>query len=186
MNDGNLTSAVILVVAGYLLLTLEVFLPTGGILGALSLAAICIGVTLGFKSSLMAGSLVLAGTVAGVPLLLKALTWLWPKTAMGKKMTVESEAGEGTVGSLPGNIALEQLVGAFGIVTSELRPAGSIDFSGKKVDGISEGILVPAGQRVLCIGTQSGYVVVRPADSPDLNDLENARLPGFDLENFKS
>jgi len=132
MNDGNLTSAVILVVAGYLLLTLEVFLPTGGILGALSLAAICIGVTFGFKSSLMAGSLVLAGTVAGVPLLLKALTWLWPKTAMGKKMTVESEAGEGTVGSLPGNIALEQLVGAFGIVTSELRPAGSIDFSGKK------------------------------------------------------
>lgn len=186
MNDGNLTSAVILVVAGYLLLALEIFLPTGGILGALSLAAIGIGVTFGFKSGLMAGSLVLAGAVAGLPLLFKSLTWLWPKTAMGRKMTVESQSGEGTIASIPANVALQQLIGAFGVVTSELRPAGTIDFSGKKVDGISEGILVPAGQRVLCIGTQSGYVVVRPAESPDLNDLENARVSGLNLENFNS
>lgn len=181
MDDGNLSIAIVLVVAGYLLLSMELFLPTGGILGVLSIAAIGVGISFGFKSSMMAGTLILIATVAGIPLFVNSMTWLWPKTRMGRKMTVQSEAGEDTIGAMASNMALKELVGAFGITLTELRPSGMIDFEGKKVDGISEGILIPEGQRVRCVGTQSGYVVVRLADTPDLNDLEDVQIPGMDL-----
>lgn len=171
--------------AGYVLLAMELFLPTGGLLGVLSIAAIGVGISFGFKSSLMAGSLLLAATVAGIPVFVNSMTWLWPRTRMGKKMTVHSDSAEDTVGGMASNMERNSLVGTFGVTATELRPSGMIDFEGKRVDGISEGIFIPEGERVLCVGTQSGYVLVRPADTPDLQDLENAQIPGMDLDQLK-
>ena len=68
---------------------------------------------------------------------------------------------------------LEQLRGRFGKTLSTLRPAGVVDFDGRRTDSITEGMMVEAGQWVRCVDVKGGRVIVRPADRPpDFNDLD--------------
>jgi hypothetical protein len=49
-----------------------------------------------------------------------------------------------------------------------------VDFEGRRVDTITEGMMVDPGQLVRCIDVRAGKVVVRPISKPDLGDLETA------------
>jgi membrane-bound serine protease (ClpP class) len=75
---------------------------------------------------------------------------------------------------MPVNLELEQLRGRFGRALSDLRPSGVVDFEGRRVDSITEGMMVNTGQWVRCIDVKAGKVMVRPVDKPNLTDLENA------------
>ena len=55
---------------------------------------------------------------------------------------------------MPVNLELEQLRGRYGKTLSALRPAGVTDFDGRRVDTMSEGTLIEAGQWVRCIDVQ--------------------------------
>ena len=55
-----------------------------------------------------------------------------------------------------------------------LRPSGVTEFDGRRVDTLSEGPLIEAGQWVRCVDVRAGKVIVRPADKPDLGGLETA------------
>ena len=52
--------------------------------------------------------------------------------------------------------------------------AGMVDFDGRRIDTITEGMMVDPGQLVRCIDVRAGKVVVRPVEKPDLGDLETA------------
>ena len=69
---------------------------------------------------------------------------------------------------------LEELRGRFGRTLSALRPSGVTDFDGRRVDTITEGMMVEPGQWVRCVDVRAGKVIVRPADKPDLGGLETA------------
>jgi membrane-bound serine protease (ClpP class) len=75
---------------------------------------------------------------------------------------------------MPVNLELENLRGRFGRAVSALRPAGVVDFDGRRVDTITEGLMVEPGQWVRCIDVRAGKVIVRPVERPDLGDLETA------------
>ena len=76
--------------------------------------------------------------------------------------------------ALPANQELEQLKGRIGRTLSALRPAGVVDFDGRRIDTITEGMMVDPGQWVRCIDVRAGKVIVRPVEKPDLGDLETA------------
>ena len=69
---------------------------------------------------------------------------------------------------------LEELRGQFGQALSSLRPAGVVDFNGRRIDCITEGIMVEPGQWVRCIEVKTGKVLVRPVEKPDIGGLETA------------
>jgi membrane-bound serine protease (ClpP class) len=75
---------------------------------------------------------------------------------------------------MPVHIELEQLRGRFGRAISALRPAGVVEFDGRRVDTLTEGMMVEPGQWVRCIDVKAGKVIVRPVEKPDLGDLETA------------
>jgi membrane-bound serine protease (ClpP class) len=75
---------------------------------------------------------------------------------------------------MPVLLELEQLRGRFGRAVSALRPGGIAEFDGKRVDTITEGLMVEPGHWVRCIDVRAGKVIVRPVDKPDLGDLETA------------
>ena len=75
---------------------------------------------------------------------------------------------------MPVNMELEQLRGRLGRTLSSLRPAGVTDFDGRRIDTITEGMMVDAGQWVRCIDVKAGKVIVRPVQAPRLEDLESA------------
>ncbi|MSR30481.1 MAG: hypothetical protein EXR99_03140 [Gemmataceae bacterium] len=176
MESGNLSLGIFLIAVGFLLVALEVFLPTGGILGVLSLASLGVGITFGFFHSTTAGLAMLGSVAMGIPVAINLLLWLWPRTTLGKNMMVRSAAGEDTIGSMPENLELQKLVGKAGKTLTELRPGGVVDFEGRRVDCITEGMLIEEGKWVRCVHAHGGHVVVRPAQGPPLTDLENARF----------
>ena len=72
---------------------------------------------------------------------------------------------------------LEQLRGRYGKTVSALRPAGVVEFDGKRVDCLSEGTMIDPDQWVKCIDVKTGTVIVRQVERPP--DLGN--MDGIDL-----
>jgi membrane-bound serine protease (ClpP class) len=93
---------------------------------------------------------------------------------MGRRFFLAAPPEDATMAALPVNQELEHLKGRIGRALSALRPAGVVDFDGRRIDTITEGMMVEPGQLVRCIDVRAGKVVVRPIEKPDLGDLETA------------
>ena len=167
--------AYLLIAAGLLLLLTELLFPSG-ICFALAVCAIVGGVAITFIYSPdpYVGWLTLLVVFVVVPLVLHVVVRFWRKTSMGKRFFLESPEEDATVASLPVNLELGRLRGRVGRAVSDLRPSGVSDFDGWRVDTITEGMMVEAGQWVRCIDVKAGKVIVRPVDKPNLGDLESA------------
>jgi membrane-bound serine protease (ClpP class) len=174
--DPSLTLAYLLIVVGLLLLVLEVFLPSGGLMMVLSFLALAIGVGLTFvyAEDTRTGVVTLVALLVIVPVMTMVLLYYWPRTRMGKRFILPGPEEDATLASMPTNLELEHLRGQYGKTVSALRPAGITDFGGKYVDTITEGFMVEPGQWVRCIDVRAGKVIVRPANEPKLSDLEDA------------
>jgi membrane-bound serine protease (ClpP class) len=165
----------VLIVLGLLLLVAELFIPTGGVLFVLSVGALVVGVAMNFAYDPSAGYVTLVTIFIAVPILAAVAFHYWPKTALGRRFFLAGPQEDETVASMPVNLELEQLRGRYGRTLSALRPAGVVDFDGRRVDVISEGALVEPGQWVRCIDVKAGTVVVRQVDRPpDLGEMDTA------------
>src|ERR1700737_584567 len=153
------TLAWILVAAGVLLLLAELLIPSGFFF-VVAVCAVVAGVVMGFISpEPYHGWLTLLAVFVAVPLVAKLLFHLWPKTPMGKRFFLPGPQEDATLASMPVNIELEQLRGRFGRTLSPLRPAGVTDFDGRRVDTITEGMMVDEGQGVRCVDVRAGKVI---------------------------
>jgi membrane-bound serine protease (ClpP class) len=173
MDTMSLTLGLVLIVAGFLLMAAELFVPCGGTLFVLSVAAIAIGVVLTFSYDTTVGLFTLIGVFIALPVVASTLLHFWPKTRVGKRMFLTGTAEEDTVASISINKELEALKGKTGRTLSALRPAGVADFEGRRVDVLTEGMMVGQGQWVRCIDVRAGKVIVRPVERPQLDTLEN-------------
>lgn len=164
-----------LIVVGLFLIVAELFMPSGTFL-VLSLTAIVVGVAMTFTCSNdpTPGIVTLICVFAAVPLVGGVVLHYWPKTRIGKRFFLNGPQEDATIASMPVNLDLEQLRGRFGRTVSPLRPAGVTSFDGRRVDTITEGMMIDEGQWVRCIDVRAGKVIVRKVEKPDLGDLENA------------
>jgi len=172
--DSNLSLAYILIAAGFLLMVAELFIPSGGILSVLSATGILVGVAMTFFHSTTVGMWTLIGVGFALPIAMGLAFHYWPKTPIGKRFFLTAPDEDATVAALPENVELEQFRGQIGMTLSALRPAGVVDFNGRRVDCITEGIMVSAGQTVRCVDVKTSRVIVRPVEKPSLGNLENA------------
>ncbi len=164
-----LTVAYILIAIGFLLLVAELFIPSGGVLFALAVAALAIGVAMTFFHDTSTGVTTLIGVFVALPLVVGLMLYIWPKTAVGKKLFLPAPGEEATVAAMQVNKELEQLRGRYGKTLSALRPSGVVDFDGRRIDTITEGMMVEAGQWVRCVGVEASKVIVRPAEKPNVS-----------------
>jgi membrane-bound serine protease (ClpP class) len=172
MDQGDLILAYVLIAVGFLLLLGELFFTSGTLL-VLALTAIAAGVGLAFYHGSTTGLFTLLGVMLALPLFGGLLARYWPKTRFGRRMVLSAPDEDATIASMPVNLELERLRGRFGRALADLRPSGACDFDGWRVDTITEGMMVEAGQWVRCVDVRAGKVIVRPADKPKLDDLEN-------------
>ncbi len=169
-----LTLAFILIGFGFLLLLAELIIPSG-ICFVLAIAAIIGGIVMTFinSSDPYLGWLTLIGVFIAIPALMGILFHYWPRMPVGKRFFLTDPGEDATLASMPVNLELEQLRGRFGRALSSLRPAGVVDFDGKRIDCLTEGMMVDAGESVRCIDVKAGKVIVRPVERTNLTDLEN-------------
>jgi membrane-bound ClpP family serine protease len=174
MESIYLTMGLVLIGVGFLLLVAELFIPTSGTLLVLSFLAMAAGVALTFNYDTRTGVYTLLGLFVALPLVGGLMLYYWPKTSMGKRFFLTRPDADATLASMPINKELEQLRGRFGRAISALRPSGVVDFDGRRVDTVTEGMMVEPGQWVRCVDVQANRVVVRPVDKPNLDTLETA------------
>jgi membrane-bound serine protease (ClpP class) len=173
MESTFLTLGIFLIALGFLLLVVELFVPSGGILFVLAISGVAVGIVLVFKHDTTTGLYTLLGVGVAIPLAGSLLMYLWPRTPLGRRLFLPA-GPDNTMASLPVNKELESLKGRFGRTISALRPAGVVDFDGRRVDTITEGMMVEPGQWVRCVDVRAGKVIVRPVDKPNLGELETA------------
>lgn len=174
MDSSTLILGFLLIGAGFLLLAGDLFLMSG-ILACLALAGIVGGVVLTFLGGgVTVGVCTSIAVFIALPITIRGLLYFWPRTPMGRNFFLTEQPENATVAALAVNQELENLKGRIGRTLSALRPAGMVDFDGRRIDTITEGMMVEVGQMVRCIDVRAGKVVVRPIDKPDLGDLETA------------
>lgn len=162
-------SAVVWVAALFLVgigvIVLEVFVPSGGVLGFVSLAAIVASIaTAFFELGAGAGTTMLALSVIVVPVIL-GLAFRWfPETPLGRRVLPPPPEPEDVVPDVPRRKRARDLIGQPGRATSDLLPWGTVDVGGEPIDGVSEGGPIDAGAAVVVVASQGGAVVVRQAE----------------------
>jgi membrane-bound serine protease (ClpP class) len=171
----NLTTAYILIAAGFLLLFLELFVPSAGVLSVLSVLSLIAGIVFAFQyGGVTVGIVTLVGVVIVAPIFGALLLAWWPKTYLGKRLVLTPPKPSESAEDQESRRRLEGMQGRIGRALSALRPAGVVDFDGERVDTITEGMMVDADQWVRCIAVREGKVIVRPLDKNFLDDLEKA------------
>lgn len=166
----------LLVAGGVVLLLLELLvIPGFGVAGVLGIAAILAGLVLsmigpGNTMQLIAAvgiriGLALVVAIAASLVLMRFLTRL----PVGRRLVLETRLGQPQgYASAPETDA--PLLGKHGVARSMLRPAGIAEIEGRRVDVVTEGELVEAGDPVVVIRVDGNRVVVqRAATAPEGN-----------------
>jgi membrane-bound ClpP family serine protease len=156
--------AILLLVIGMMLLVMEIFFPSAGILAFLSAAAIIGSLVFGFKQDTTTGILILTGAVFGIPALVVMAFKFWPKTSFGKRVMLETPTQGNVLPDDPEKEFLKNLVGRVGKTKCKMLPSGIIFIDGRKIDASSEGMPIEVGQDVRVIQVRGKRVIVRPLD----------------------
>jgi len=153
-----------LFLVGIGVIVLEVFVPSGGVLGFVSLAAIIAAIATAFlELGVGAGTAMIALSVVVVPVIL-ALAFRWfPETPLGRRVLPAPPEPADVVPDAPRRRRARDLVGQRGRTTSDLLPWGTVEVGNESLDGVSEGGPIDAGSEIIVVGAQGTAVVVRPA-----------------------
>ncbi len=173
MDPSYATLGFALIVVGLVFLVGEMFLPSGVLL-VLSVGCIAVGVGLTFAAGTATGMVTLLGVFIAVPVLAILFFKVWPLTPMGRRILLTRPRPDATLASTPAHMELDKLRGRIGKTLAPLRPAGVADFEGRRIDVISEGMMIDGGQWVRCIDVRAGKVLVRLVEKPNLGNLEEA------------
>ena len=88
-----------------------------------------------------------------------------PKMPFGKQLALgspaDNESEEGGASLLPGAAFAATLLGAIGVASTVLRPAGTVRIGDQFVDVVTEGGFIPAGTRVQVIEVEGTRIVVK-------------------------
>lgn len=147
-----------LFVVGVILIFLEIFVP-GGILGTIGVIILATGVFLIADST--AQGIAYVSSMLIILGILLALSFRFPQTRRFWKrlsLTTTQTKSEGYVAP---NQNLECFLGCEGVALSQLRPAGTADFNGNRIDVVTEGGFISREARIKVIEVEGTRVVVR-------------------------
>jgi len=158
--DWYLSTALLMVLVGAVLLAAEFFAPTGGVLVVVAVAVMAAAVGLIFLfGETSEGLLAVVGLCLGLPVAFWMLFNAYRRLALDPKLR-ETDAADAVADDL-GVARLEDLVNSFGKTLSPMRPAGIVEIDGRRIDAVTEGRMLEADTPVRCIGIRGTVVVVR-------------------------
>ena len=155
-----MTLAIILLVVGFCLIILEVFIPSGGTLTVMALVSVGVSIYFAFAESTGIGVLFLVIAVVGMPILAYEMLKLFPKTQIGRRFLLFGPKGHEEVAT-SSELKLRNYEGKRGTTRTKLRPTGVADIEGERVDVVSEGMIIESGKAVEVIDVTGNRVVVR-------------------------
>ncbi len=157
----------LLALAG-LLFFIEIFVPSGGILGIASFAVSIAGVVAFWRHSTMWGATSTLFVLVMIPICFNFALRIMPHTPIGKLLILGGDAQrEGEDFADAGGSASiaddTSLIGQEGVVLTELRPVGEVRVNGQHHEGHAEEGFIAAGSRVRVIDVEGDRLTVRLA-----------------------
>jgi len=152
----------LLLLVGLAMMMLEVFVPSGGVLGFLSVVAMIAAIVTAFvEQGPTLGMVVLATTFVAVPVALgMAFRW-FPQTPLGRRVLPPPPRAEDVVPDAERRRRLRDLLGRRGAASSDMLPGGSVEIDGQPFNAGSEGGPIFRGTAVEAVGVEGAALVVR-------------------------
>ncbi|MBY0512518.1 MAG: hypothetical protein K2P78_01235 [Gemmataceae bacterium] len=163
--------ALVLFAVGAVCLLAEILIPTGGVLvvGALLFFACGVGTILYYGTGVEA-AVAIAGLAVGLPAAGFVAVHAYRRMSIGGAL--EPGIADATAHQIPQLAGLAALKGRVGKTVTPMRPSGTVDVDGRRVDAMTEGMMLDAGVWVRCVGVRGGTVIVRQMDAPaDVSDI---------------
>lgn len=161
-----MTAAVVLLTLGLGLIVAEIFFPSFGLLAVLATAALVGSVAMAFQESSTHGVRFLVALAVLVPATIVLGFKLFPKSPFGKRMVVRGLSFGSSPSFDPRDLGL---LAKEGLVESDCRPAGLARLEGRRVDVVTRGEWITAGERVRVIEVEGNRVVVARTGDPQSN-----------------
>lgn len=152
--------SILLLIAAMIVMALELFVPSGGVLGFLA-AASCIGsIVVAFQAGPGAGVTMLLATALLLPIVLAAAIKVWPRTPFGRLIIQKAPTRDEV---LPEERDLTPLIGRQGTARTPMLPSGVVAIGDEQFEAMTRGEALEAGDRVEVVGLSTKWLVVRRA-----------------------
>jgi membrane-bound ClpP family serine protease len=148
----------------FVLLFVELFLPTGGVLGMVAAVVGISGLVCLFRYDLNWGFSGLLALVVLLPAFAAFAFRIWPQTPMGRRVIgtpSDEEVDAKRLAELRERERLTAMVGKEGLVLTALRPVGLVEIDGARMDALSETMYVRAGAKVKVTYADGSQIKVR-------------------------
>ena len=171
-DDKFLIFGLILMGASLVLLFLELFVPSGGLISILAAVA-AIGSVVAFYKYDTTWGMVATGAyvVLGPIVALFGFRW-WINSPLGRGMSLggnepgvadfDDDSPMSDAHVRQERLAqLRQLIGAQGVTVTSLRPVGTVKINGQRIDALAESGVIDAGQPVTVTDVYDNQIKVR-------------------------
>ena len=171
-DDVYLLWGFILLGLSLALLALELFVPSGGLIGLLCGVAAIGSVVAFFQFDTTLGIVAMVAYAVLGPVVIYFGFKLWISSPLGKRMILggHDEAVDEQGDALPASEAarrerkekLRQLIGAEGTTVTALRPVGTVRIAGQRLDALAETGVIEANTPVVVTDVYDNQIKVRP------------------------
>lgn len=173
-TDAYLVYGVALVAVAIVLLIVEVFVPSGGLIALVAGVAMIASVACFFFYDTTAGlASVLAYLILG-PIVGVFGFRVWLNSRIGRSMILGGNEEDPDAGAEAGFIseqrraerraALAALIGVEGVTVTSLRPVGTVVIEGRRIDAMAEGGAIGPDTPIVVTAVQDNQIKVRRKD----------------------
>ncbi|MBE0537960.1 MAG: hypothetical protein IH624_20050 [Phycisphaerae bacterium] len=152
--------AIFLFIVCAVMLVLEIFVPSFGLLTVMAIGALAGGIMICFEFGAATGWIGTGVAAVVVPIVWYTCYRLIPRTGLGKVLILQKPQG-GRGDAISDRLQLEGMLHQEGRVISPLRPVGMCDFNGKRLECVSETGYVERDKHVEVIRVEGTQLTVR-------------------------
>lgn len=149
---------------GLLMVVIDMFVPTFGVLSLVAAGCGITGVVILFNHSVTWGLVGAACVLVGGPAAFFFGLQIMPKTPLGRRLVLGAMDDDGEDRPPPVEAdPYKAMVGQEGVVVTDLRPVGVIRIGEERLDALSETTVIRSGSKVKVVGVVDGRLLkVRP------------------------
>ncbi len=162
--DPMLLGGIGLIILGAILLVIEAFVPSGGVIGLTAGVCAVVGVVLLFRYDTTWGAIGLLVTLILGPMLFFWMLKLLPSTPMGKTMFGDSDEDIAARRDLDNSKWREErnaLIDQRGTALTDLHPIGIVQINGSRHDAIALGPIIDIGDPIRVVKVDGMQIEVR-------------------------
>ena len=159
----------VLILAAFALFVVEIFVPSGGMIGFTALVCLIGGIILLAKVNTTLGIITAIASLIALPFLAAFAIKIFPDTPIGRMLTLKSpgedRAAEGDeANNESGNNHLPFKVGDTGKAITDLRPVGTCLINGKREECLATAGMIEAGTEIAITDIDGNQIKVKSSE----------------------